>query len=280
LTFHLELDLLLATFKPQSPPHPAPIQHVLHEVLTAHNIPAEIRHPGTPEGSPPRWKITWSPEPIRYNIRELITRLYEQTRDRKPRNVGDVVHGVVEVVSPRFYVFEHRRWRKELEVFFECLRECFAMEFNEETGLRVHIGYDGEKIPLEALKNIAVLLTSFESISDAFHPHPRPHLISNKDIQALKSLPPICIFRLLSSCKKTSELLRIVNPPHEDSAGMYNYKYDFTQVKSGGTVGFRQHVATDDEGQSGIVTGEEMATEAFWEVVGSAVLRAYYELEE
>ncbi|KAL7266773.1 hypothetical protein RUND412_010664, partial [Rhizina undulata] len=183
---------------------------------------------------------------------ELTAKLFSPNYAPSEEELGRVIHGGMEIVSPVFRLFPQEYWRPQIFQLFKTLRENYHLQFNESTGLHVHVGYGDREIPLPALLNIAAVLVIFEPVIDKIHvghrgvSKPNIFLNSNQNNALLGHLTNVQVFERINGCKTFEALQHVVNLDDTDMGMPRCFKYNFMSLTDIVTMEFRQHAGVGD----------------------------------
>ncbi|KAL7272874.1 hypothetical protein RUND412_004293, partial [Rhizina undulata] len=112
----------------------------------------------------------------------------------------------------------------------------YLLQFNESTGLHVHVGYGGRGIPLPALLNIAAVGRGAEYLLELESKHSLFECLTN-----------LQVVERINECKTAKALQGLVNHVPELRMGhSRRFKYNFMSLSVIGTIEFRQHAGVGD----------------------------------
>ncbi|RPA96613.1 hypothetical protein L873DRAFT_1810957 [Choiromyces venosus 120613-1] len=140
----------------------------------------------------------------------------------------------IELCTP---ILRFGSWKWVIPTVVEHLTSEFDCQFNNTTGLHVHVGR-GCGWELADAKAIASAVIIFESTLDHYHPpHRRPYvnwcIQSNRYSNGFKSLSKSAIIKELYEAENLDELIKLISPTKF-------FKYNFNSLKKYGTIEFRQ----------------------------------------
>lgn len=266
-TFGLELELLCIRPNDSLPDEYADILDAIYAAFLHYDIPVSDHNSlSINDGAAPfsQWRIE-----------EEVLSLSPEEALLLPR--GYIVEGI-ELASRKFF-HAHEDWRTELATVLHALREVEAqlgVKFlvNESTGLHVHVGYDGEAVPLRTAKNVFLLNTAFERVLDSLHAAPRIAIPSDKEerhhcyplsffatkrshgvglFERLQYIERIASYEQLGSCFFISADEMGMDEGCTGHNSALNFDNLFPDPENGrhaetltGTVEFRQHTGTLD----------------------------------
>ncbi|KAL7270145.1 hypothetical protein RUND412_007152 [Rhizina undulata] len=129
----------------------------------------------------------------------------------------------------------------------------YLLQFNESTGLHVHVGYGDRVIPLPAFLNIAAVLVIFEPVIDKIHvghrgvAKPNMFVNSNRNKALFDGLTNLQVVERINECKTVKDLQNLVNHSADIHLGDSRwFKYNVMSLTVIGTIEFRQHAGIGD----------------------------------
>ncbi|KAL7270245.1 hypothetical protein RUND412_007053 [Rhizina undulata] len=253
ITFGIEVEVVAAGFAKGSLPRDVDgDEKILFDVaqrLIDNGIEVElITYPDSEERpSYTKWIVTLDSS-IGYDY-EMIVGLFSQLPSSR---LEKLIHGGVEIVSPKFHLFPRRNWKEQISMLFKILKDNYRVEFDLSTGLHVHVGCGDSKFQLPTLLNIAAVLVIFQRVIEIWvHPGHRgvtatnKYIKSNTSYELLGGLTKLQAVERISGCKPVAELQRVMNHDPSVPQGRSKYfKYNFMSLTDIGTIEFRQHAGT------------------------------------